>query len=106
MTLPAGSLTRLDLARSVDDDIAAAPDEKDWVIVLDSAILAVASEDAASTIAHEIAHAWLGHDCRVTSADLWELTEHEPAARQQARHWGFTGQGAREDAVDDDTRHA
>ncbi len=57
-----------------------------WIIVLDDNI---SSEHVESVIAHEIAHAWLGHDrigdipddCEVVAANL-------------TKEWGFTGHGA------------
>jgi len=57
-----------------------------WIIVLDERM---AFDDVQSVIAHEIAHAWLGHDrlgnppedCEVQTARL-------------VQQWGFTGIGA------------
>lgn len=58
-----------------------------WIIVLDE------EEDpdqAKGTIAHEIAHAWLGHD----RLGLDSSVEMEVEAARLAREWGFKGTGA------------
>jgi hypothetical protein len=75
-------------------DITAPPTEKYWVIVLQASILDDASpEDTYSTIAHEIAHAWLGHECRITGRQTND--DKERAAASQAQQWGLAGIGTR-----------
>ena len=89
-------------ADPIAEDIAAPPTEKSWLIVLnDSLLLGDASpEDAYSTIAHEIAHAWLGHEFPVWG--MQAFNDSERAASSQAQQWGFTGPGTRfEDPFED-----
>ena len=58
-----------------------------WIIVLDDA--EHSSKDFDATIAHEIAHAWLGHD------RIGEIPEDcEPQAAALAREWGFLGRAS------------
>ena len=59
-----------------------------WIIVvLDQEL----GEEFQTTIAHEIAHAWLGHDrCGELPDDC------EEQAAKLAKSWGFTGHGADE----------
>jgi hypothetical protein len=56
-----------------------------WLIVISEE-----ADDLESTIAHEIAHAWLRHDrmAEVTPRE-WEME-----AANLARDWGFLGRGA------------
>lgn len=56
-----------------------------WLIILDER-----STDDESVIAHEIAHAWLGHDR--TSADDQETWEIDAA--NLTKEWGFEGRGS------------
>ena len=57
-----------------------------WIIVLAENL---PDEDSHSIIAHEIAHAWLGHD------RVGEIPEDcETQASDLVRQWGFTGRGA------------
>lgn len=57
-----------------------------WIIVLDENI---SSEHMESVIAHEIAHAWLGHDRIGDIPDDGEIV-----AANLTKEWGFTGHGA------------
>lgn len=66
------------------------PEARDlWLIALSEV---GPSDSLHSVVAHEIAHAWLGH--RGQGAE-----EDEAAAYKQAQAWGFTGIGA--DAAND-----
>jgi hypothetical protein len=57
-----------------------------WVILLDENI---PEEDRESAIAHEVAHARLGHD------RLGEMPDDcETQAANLVKEWGFTGKGA------------
>ena len=58
-----------------------------WLILLAEGL---PDEDAHSIVAHEIAHAWLGHDR--LSVEL--PTECERDAATLTYEWGFTGKGA------------
>lgn len=61
-------------------------DENTWIIVLSDDL---AFHEAESTVAHEIAHAFLGHD------RLDDMPEDcEVQASTLAQSWGFTGRGA------------
>lgn len=61
-----------------------------WIIVLNGNILDRSSgDDILGIIAHEIAHAWLGHN-----GNRLGTREEESAAAQTAAAWGFTGIGA------------
>jgi IrrE N-terminal-like domain len=62
--------------------------EARWMIVLDERLAPSSIETA---VAHEVAHAYLGHDLGDTSTTHEEV---EAAARQLAREWGFRGFGA------------
>lgn len=65
--------------------------ETGWIIVLDEREFSEATdeEEALSVVAHEIAHAWLKHDC--LSPDCPK--DCEIAAANLAGEWGFTGRG-------------
>ena len=70
-------------------------EDKPWVLLLQASVEAA---DAHGFVAHEIAHAWLGH--RVGGHP-----EDELAALELAAAWGFTGAGAgwpEEDWPEDD----
>ena len=57
-----------------------------WIVILDDAM---PDNEFPTTIAHEIAHAWLKHD------RLGEMPPNcEREAAEQARSWGFKGLGA------------
>jgi hypothetical protein len=59
--------------------------EADWLILIyDDA------PDIETVIAHELAHAYLGHSLGEPMSD----EETEAQAREQTRAWGFTGKGA------------
>jgi hypothetical protein len=60
-----------------------------WLILLDEREI-----DDESVIAHEIAHAWLGHD-RISAYDteIWEID-----AANLTKSWGFEGRGSDVDA--------
>jgi predicted SprT family Zn-dependent metalloprotease len=58
--------------------------DKPWLLVIEASVDAA---DAHGVVAHEIAHAWLGHRYG-GSAD------EESAAPELAATWGFTGSGA------------
>jgi len=59
--------------------------DADWLIVLDDR-----SPDLETVIAHEVAHAYLGHSI----ADPLSDDETERQASEQTRSWGFTGLGS------------
>ena len=61
-----------------------------WVIILSDDVLTM--EDGDSIVAHEIAHAWLGHDTLSSVA----IKDFESEACEQTREWGFGGRGADE----------
>lgn len=62
-----------------------------WIIVLDDRIPV---EELDGVVAHEIAHAWLGHNrCEEVTVD------DEVAAATLTREWGFTGRGADPEAA-------
>ena len=44
-------------------------------------------------IAHEIAHAWLGHECDPQAGELRLTQQDEEAACDLTRQWGFGGTG-------------
>jgi len=46
-----------------------------------------------SLIAHEIAHAWLGHECDPQAGELRLTQRDEEAACDLTRQWGFAGTG-------------
>ena len=54
-----------------------------WTVLLEEGQPSVTE----SVVAHEVAHAWLGHEGQNTD-------EQERDARSLARSWGFTGLGA------------
>jgi hypothetical protein len=56
-----------------------------WLILLEEELR---DEHAHSIIAHEIAHAWLGHDRFTADASV------EVETAEKVRKWGFTGLGA------------
>lgn len=59
--------------------------EADWlVLIYDRA------QDLETVIAHEVAHAYLGHSI----GDYMSDEETERQAREQVRAWGFSGKGA------------
>lgn len=62
-----------------------------WLIVLAEG----EAEIVENVVAHEVAHAWLGHDIGDTSSTHEEI---EAATRQLLRDWGFKGEGADEPA--------
>lgn len=41
------------------------------------------------TVAHEIAHAWLGHDGTITMISEQTYNRQESAANRQVKKWGF-----------------
>jgi hypothetical protein len=70
--------------------------DKPWLLMIQSNADAA---DAHGFVAHEIAHAWLGHQ----AADA--VAEQEMAALELTAAWGFTGAGAgwpEEDWPEDD----
>jgi hypothetical protein len=70
-----------------------APEDDLWLILLASDL---PEADAHSIVAHEIAHAWLGHDR--LSPDL--TPECEVEAATLTAQWGFSGIGASVDHCD------
>ncbi len=60
--------------------------EPTWLVLLSEAIPA---EDVHGAIAHEIAHAWLGHDRLAFPPDDCEIQ-----AANLTMEWGFSGVGA------------
>jgi len=58
--------------------------EQPWLIILRADMDAA---DAPGVVAHEIAHAWLGHR-------VGHVPEEEDAALALVQTWGFTGPGA------------
>jgi len=58
---------------------------KVWFVLLADGLSA---EDGPGIVAHEIAHAWLGHDFMAPPANC------EPEAANLVASWGFTGDGA------------
>jgi predicted Zn-dependent protease len=60
-------------------------DGAEWLILIDND-----APDIETVIAHEVAHAYLGHSL----ADLLSEEETEKQAREQVRAWGFSGKGA------------
>lgn len=50
-------------------------------------------EDSLSIVAHEIAHAYLGHEPRHVRDEVNLPAEREVEACQLARQWGFSGRG-------------
>ena len=76
--------SKLELA----DYLEAAFDRKaKWIILLPGCL---AADEAQSIIAHEIAHAFLGHD-RLSICDFIDV---ETEACNLVRSWGFGGRGA------------
>ena len=61
-----------------------------WLILLEENLT---EKDARSIIAHEIAHAWLGHNRLAADTDASVEIE----AVRQVKQWGFTGLGADEE---------
>jgi hypothetical protein len=58
--------------------------EAEWLILIDND-----APDLETVIAHEVAHAYLGHGLEDATKE-----ETEKQAREQVRAWGFTGKGA------------
>ncbi len=58
-----------------------------WIILLSERMH---GDDLHSFIAHEIAHAWLGHDRLSPEVPV----DHETQAANLAQQWGFIGRGA------------
>lgn len=80
---------------TLKEEIDAPAIEKDWGVILDNNILEDSNpEDAGSTVAHEIAHAWLNHDSDKSYRSIEEAPDIELEAATQARQWGFTGRSA------------
>jgi len=92
-----GSVGRSNQGLTLPANVLNGGEAESWLILLDDAMLASKqTEDIQSVIAHEIAHAYLGHD-RV--ADAGDVSIELDACRQ-VREWGFQGSGA------DDLRHS
>lgn len=71
-------------------------DNLHWLILLDDGMMNdKAADDVESVIAHELAHAVLGHDRMADDGDR----SIELAAVRLAREWGFEGSGT------DESRH-
>lgn len=67
--------------------------DRPWLVVL---FEGVESDELPALIAHEIAHAWLGHDGWRGVSDAASFRQIETAAADQAKAWGFTGPGTDE----------
>jgi hypothetical protein len=61
-----------------------------WLVVLSEYLEGGEGE---GIVAHEVAHAWLGHDPAIC-LDGDEEAENEIAASKLAAEWGFSGIGA------------
>ncbi|TMB65067.1 MAG: hypothetical protein E6J43_12440 [Chloroflexi bacterium] len=84
MTLPGDVLQRVD------------EDDPTWLILLDDRIMDTKeADDVESVIAHEIAHAFLGHNRMTDDGDR----SVEIATCKLVREWGFEGSGT------DESRH-
>jgi len=84
--------TEDDLLEAIEARATAPPWERRWLVLLNIDLVAdgAESEAARGTIAHEIAHAWLGHGVRSPEASpLASFEDNERAAERLATQWGF-----------------
>jgi hypothetical protein len=89
--LPVFVRTENELVEVMEARASAPPRQRHWLVLLNTKLSADGAEPEAArgTIAHEIAHAWLGHSSHLPGSQPASSEEQERATDRLATQWGF-----------------